>query len=178
MGEMKLTKERLLEIKNAKCECCGCCGLIEYDSQGEGHFWLCGSMDEDHQNYIGDTIDNYSKIIDLALLSLESSHGKDVDHFAVRKLFEEKWNWQQGAVMLKESSDGREWKKVIAEFFFQEGFHARDGEVAELNSIIAALKSERPTKDDIAEVYIRDERLKTELLAANERIKELENKNV
>lgn len=30
------------------CDSCGEPGVIQYDSQGEGRFWLCGNNDENH----------------------------------------------------------------------------------------------------------------------------------
>lgn len=57
---MSITKEEIdrafeLAGKVTKCEACDEFGLIEYDSCGEGLFWLCGLMDEDHLSCCGTT---------------------------------------------------------------------------------------------------------------------------
>ena len=35
-----------------KCEACGQPGRIEFDTQGEGKFWLCGDNNPDHSSEI------------------------------------------------------------------------------------------------------------------------------
>lgn len=38
--------------------------------------------------------------------------------------FEDEWKLQQGSVMLKNSCEGKEWKKTIARFFYRQGHRA------------------------------------------------------
>lgn len=40
---------RILTTKKIPpCEACGKPGVVKYDSQGEGYFWLCDRKDGDH----------------------------------------------------------------------------------------------------------------------------------
>ena len=40
----------------------------------------------------------------------------------VHEAFLEEWEWQRGALMLKDENEGKEWKKTVGEFFFQQGY--------------------------------------------------------
>lgn len=71
----------------------------------------------------------------------EGSMTKDFEARAKqREAFETEWEFQQGSLMLKNVNEGKEWKRVVADWFFQQG--ARYGREAGLEMAAEIAESE------------------------------------
>lgn len=101
-----------------------------------------------------------------------------------RDLFEELWQYQQGALFLKAENSSLEWKKSLADFFYRKGYESVLERIKELEDLLLKVKNctagyfviyhpiKHPDTDNVFDTINKLQQENARLREALEKIKE------